>query len=143
MAGPSTIVPSEGATTVQVVSCSWLYALADSVGELLSGVYVFGGSGRMESCEIQDNGGDGVGVAEGAIVELQSCVVTGNGESGLQIYHPESRVKMAKCRIRDNTAAAVSFGEGATAAQVEAPAKQLRLLGLDGIHQSQMHDDDR
>lgn len=95
-----------------------------------AGVYVFAGGGKFDGCQISDNGGDGVGVAEGAVVELVSCVITGNGESGLQLYHPESVVKMAKCRVRENTAGAVSFGEGAIATQIEAPPKQLRLLGL-------------
>ena len=77
-----------------------------------------------------DNGGDGIGIAEGATVKVHECVVARNGEAGLQMYHPDSRLHITKTRVRENHGAAICLGEGATKYQIDAPPKQQRILGL-------------
>lgn len=78
-----------------------------------AGLFSFTGEGEMANCRVKRNGGDGVGVAEGAKVTLQGCEITNNGGSGIQIYHSDSRVTMTECVVQENDGGALRLGEGA------------------------------
>ena len=84
-----------------------------SGSEYGAGLFCFAGEGQVVNSRVQRNGGDGIGVAEGAKVVLSGCEIKDNGGSGVQLYHTESRVTMRECIVTGNTGGGLQVGEGA------------------------------